>query len=139
MTLFLVIQHSNLSTQEKYLPMLRDAVKQRKAEGANLALLEDRVAIRRGERQIYGSQVNYDMETHKYYLLPLEDPENVNRRRNSVGLGQLEDYLSRWGIKWSAESYEERWPTKKLRTFQSVPFKKKPDRALPILSKMNAK
>ena len=68
--LFLVIQHSNLALQEKYLPMLRDAVKQGKASGSRLALLEDRVALRQGKKQIYGSQISRDGETKLYYVSP---------------------------------------------------------------------
>jgi hypothetical protein len=48
-TLFLVIQHSDQATQEKYLPMMREAVKNGKAQGSSLALLEDRAAL--GQRQ----------------------------------------------------------------------------------------
>ncbi|MDT3404367.1 DUF6624 domain-containing protein [Mucilaginibacter terrae] len=56
LTLFLVIQHADIKTQEKYLPMMRKAATEGKANSANLALLEDRVAIRQGKKQIYGSQ-----------------------------------------------------------------------------------
>src|SRR5688572_10590935 len=51
--LFLVIQHADLATQQKYLPMLREAVKAKKASAGNLALLEDRLALKTGHRQIY--------------------------------------------------------------------------------------
>ncbi len=44
-TLFLVIQHAHLETQEKYLSMMREAVQHKKASASNLALLEDRVAM----------------------------------------------------------------------------------------------
>jgi hypothetical protein len=44
LALFLVIQHSDLETQEKYLPMMREAVSKGNARGRSLALLEDRVA-----------------------------------------------------------------------------------------------
>ena len=45
-TLFLVIQHSDLETQLKYLPMMREAVKNGNANAISLAILEDRVALR---------------------------------------------------------------------------------------------
>ena len=45
-TLFLVIQHADLPIQEKYLPMMRDAVTKGNAKGSSLALLEDRVLMR---------------------------------------------------------------------------------------------
>ena len=41
-TLFLVIQHADVKTQEHYLPMMRQAVLDGKAQPDNLALLEDR-------------------------------------------------------------------------------------------------
>src|ERR1035437_3626929 len=56
-TLFLVIQHSDQATQEKYLPMMREAAKNGKASHSALALLEDRVALGQGKKQIYGSQI----------------------------------------------------------------------------------
>lgn len=49
-TLFLVIQHSNLQTQLNYLPILKEAVKIGNANGADLALLEDRVNLGLGKK-----------------------------------------------------------------------------------------
>jgi hypothetical protein len=85
-TLFLVIQHADLATQENYLPMMRIAVKNGNAKASSLALLEDRVALREGKKQIYGSQIVRDEATQKSYVSPLEDPENVDKRRAEVGL-----------------------------------------------------
>ncbi|MFD1284318.1 DUF6624 domain-containing protein [Mesonia ostreae] len=93
-TLFLVIQHSDLEIQEKYLPMMRDAVDEGNARASSLALLEDRVALRKGEKQIYGSQIGRDPETGEFYVSPLIDPENVDKRRAKVGLGSIADYVS---------------------------------------------
>lgn len=109
-TLFLVIQHADLETQEKYLPLMRDAADKGKAHPANLALLEDRVALRQGKRQIYGSQIGRDMDTGEMYVLPLEDADNVDKRREAVGLGKLQDYVSRFGIIWDAEEYKKKLP-----------------------------
>jgi hypothetical protein len=97
-TLFLVIQHSDQKTQEKYLPMMRDAVKKGKAQGSSLALLEDRVALGQGRKQIYGSQIHRNQQTGKYFVAPVEDEPNVNVRRAAVGLEPLEDYVKRWEI-----------------------------------------
>jgi hypothetical protein len=109
-TLFLVIQHSDLKTQQKYLPIMREAVKNKNANGSSLALLEDRVALGEGKRQIYGSQIGYDKETNKSYVLPLEDPDNVDKRRAEVGLGSLADYVKRWGIIWNVKEYKKNLP-----------------------------
>ena len=105
--LFLVIQHSDLATQEKYLPMMREAVQNKKASGSSLALLEDRVALREGKKQIYGSQIGRDNDTGKYFVSPLEDPDNVDKRRAAVGLQPLADYVQRWGIVWDVEGYKK--------------------------------
>ena len=109
-TLFLVIQHADLETQEKYLPMMREAVKKENAQASSLALLEDRVALRKGEKQIYGSQVGRDQETGEYYILPLIDPDDVDKRRAEVGLGTIQDYISNWGMMWDVEEYKKKLP-----------------------------
>ena len=98
LTLFIVIQHADLKVQEKYLPGMRIAVKKGNADAANLALLEDRVAMGEGKKQIYGSQIGRDMATGKYYVNPIEDEPNVNKRRAEVGLPPLEEYAKTWGI-----------------------------------------
>lgn len=106
--LFLVIQHAELETQEKYLPMLREAVKKGDAAPADLALLEDRVAMGLGKKQIYGSQMGIDQETGEYYVFPIEDPDNVNQRRAEVGLGPIEDYVSNWDLTWDVEAHKKK-------------------------------
>ena len=109
-TLFLVIQHADIETQEKYLPMMREALTKGNAIAPNLALLEDRIALRKGGRQIYGSQIGQDQETKEYYVLPLEDPDNVDQRRAKVGLGKIQDYIANWGLTWDAEAYKKKLP-----------------------------
>jgi hypothetical protein len=109
-TLFLVIQHADLETQEKYLPMMREAVSKGNAKASSLALLEDRVALRKGQKQIYGSQIGRDQETGEYYVLPLIDPDNVDQRRAKVGLGTIQDYISNWGMTWDVEAYKKKLP-----------------------------
>lgn len=109
-TLFLVIQHADLATQEKYLPMMREAAAKGNANPGSLALLEDRVALRQGKKQIYGSQVSRDPETGEHYVLPLEDPDNVDKRRAEVGLPPLSTYVSHWGMEWDVEAYKKALP-----------------------------
>ncbi len=106
-TLFLVIQHSPLEVQEQYLPMMREAVKAGNARSSSLALLEDRVALRKGGKQIYGSQIGIDQETGEYYVSPLEDPENVDQRRAEVGLRPLAEYVKNWNMTWNVEDHKK--------------------------------
>lgn len=109
-TLFLVIQHSDIKTQEKYLPMMKEAVKKGNASSSSLALLEDRIALRKGEKQIYGSQIGRNQETGEFYVLPLADPENVDVRRAEVGLGTIQEYVGFWKITWNVEEYKLKLP-----------------------------
>ncbi len=108
-TLFLVIQHADIATQEKYLPMMREAVGKGNAVGSDLALLEDRVALRQGKRQIYGSQVGRD-NSGEHYLSPLDDPDHVDERRAAVGLRPLAEYLMNWNMTWDVEAYKKQLP-----------------------------
>ena len=109
-TLFLVIQHADIGTQQKYLPMMRDAVKEGRADASSLALLEDRVALRTGRRQIYGSQIGRDPDSGMFYISPLDDAAHVDERRAAVGLGPLSEYVSIWGLTWDPAEYEKQLP-----------------------------
>lgn len=111
-TLFLVIQHADLQTQLKYLPMMRKAVAQGNAHASSLALLEDRVALRQGNRQIYGSQIHTDKETGELYVAPLIEPDYVNERRAKVGLEPIEEYIKHWNLTWDVAAHKAR--TKRL-------------------------
>ncbi len=106
--LFLVIQHADIDTQLKYMPMMKEAVKKGDASASSLAMLEDRVAIRQGKRQIYGSQMTRDTESGEFYVSPLVDPENVNARRAEVGLGSIEEYVQIWGLTWDVQKHIQR-------------------------------
>ena len=103
-TLFLVIQHQPHKVQESYLPVMRKAYEKGNALGKDLALLEDRVATHNGEKQIYGSQLGVDSDG-SYFLLPILDPENVNKRRAEMGLGTIEDYMKLWDLTWDVNKH----------------------------------
>lgn len=106
-TLFLVIQHSDLKYQQKYLPMMREAVKKGNANPANLAYLEDRIALREGRKQIYGSQSSKNKTTNKWQISPMIDPDNVDKRRAEVGLGTMKEYAAKLDIEWNLETYKK--------------------------------
>lgn len=109
-TLFLVIQHADLTTQEQYLPMIRTAEKNGEILSSNLALLEDRINMRQGKKQRYGSQTFYDKKSDKTYFYPIEDPDRLDERRKSMGLGPIKDYAVLSRIKWDIEAYKKMLP-----------------------------
>ena len=110
-TIFLVIQHADVDTQKKYLPIIESAVKNGKTLASNLALLKDRIALREGGKQIYGSQVWYDAKTGKNYVQPIENPEKVDSLRAEVGLPDMKTYLQQaFQMNWSLEQYYKDLP-----------------------------
>ena len=106
--LFLVIQHADAKPeiQAKYLPLMRDALKDGDARAYEEAMLEDRVAVNHGRPQIYGSQIGW--KDGKGFVQPMEDEEHVNERRAAVGLEPLEKYAERFGLTWSPPVKKER-------------------------------
>ncbi len=110
--LFFVIQHADSATQEKYLPLLRKAVMGKKENPHHLTMLEDRISLKKNQYQIYGTQVIYDFQKKKYYLLPIIDPENIIERRRSIGLdsSSLQSYLNTFHIIWNVETYKKELP-----------------------------
>jgi len=85
-TLWLVIQHADLTTQEHYLPMMRAAADAGKASCSNLAYLEDRILVEKKQKQWYASQLYTPYDSNKSFYFPVEDPDNLNARRASMGL-----------------------------------------------------
>ena len=95
---FLVIQHSNIDIQKKYLDTVKNAVKNKKESAGNLALLEDRISLSLTGKQIFGTQIGTDAETGLSYVLPIENEATVDIRRGERGLEPLEQYAKRFGI-----------------------------------------
>lgn len=98
--LFLVIQHSDLGSQLKYLPYLQSAVKSGKAGAQDYAYLVDRIRTNQGKFQIYGTQFQSGADG-KMFVYPIEDEPNVNKRRKKVGLDSLEVYARRADVTYT--------------------------------------
>lgn len=92
-TIWLTIQHSDLKTQEKYLTLLKESVKNGESEGWHLAFLEDRILMRNKKKQIYGTQAVWDNDLKKNKIWPIVDVKTVNQRRIQLGLEPIEEYV----------------------------------------------
>lgn len=108
--LFLVIQHADLATQEQYLPMIRTAEKNGEILSSNLAILEDRINMRQGKKQIYGSQTFSDKKSGKSYIYPIENPDHVDAKRKSMGLIPMKEYAAIFHMEWDAGAYKQMIP-----------------------------
>ena len=93
--IFLVIDHSNLETMNKYLPVFKDAVKRGVLPMNDLVTLEDRMLMNAGKPQLYGTQAYSITKDGKntIYIWPVDNPDKLNKRRASVGLPTIEEYL----------------------------------------------
>jgi hypothetical protein len=106
----MTIQHADFATQKKYLPLFREALKKKKVMPSTYAMLEDRVAHKNGQMQVYGTQVML-LSKSKAELLPAIDIDTINKRRDSIGMTEtIEVYLKRFGIKWDLEKYKKDMP-----------------------------
>jgi hypothetical protein len=95
---FLVIQHSNLATMQKYLPLMRQAAAKGELAKQNLALVEDRVLTFQDQPQLYGSQLHTNQATGKTEFFPIADEAHVDERRAIMGLEPLGDYAKNFGL-----------------------------------------
>jgi hypothetical protein len=91
---FILVQHADRDTafQAQVLPLLERAVAMGEAEGQQLALLTDRLAIARGSPQVYGTQAA--IVDGRVILKPIADSTRVDERRARVGLPPLAEYLA---------------------------------------------
>ncbi len=97
---FLIIQHADLEYQKKYFPLLKEAAAKNEARKSEIAMLEDRILMREGKRQIYGSQLRSNPNTGKLELYPIEDEENVDARRASVELMPMKEYMKHFKLEY---------------------------------------
>lgn len=104
--IFLVIQHADLATQVKYLPMVRKAVDDKNLYKRGLAMLEDRILMRQGQKQIYGTQLKAN-KIGIYYVVTMIDPEHVDERRRQMDMEPMSEYLKNFNMTWSVPAYEK--------------------------------
>lgn len=108
-TLCNVIQHSDNEIRIKYLPMMRQAVKDKKLEPRFLVRAEDRIATERGDLQIYGGQMKFYPETKSFNVWPVYDPINIDKRRAEIGLEPIAIFLkNRFDFEWNLEEQIKR-------------------------------
>ena len=84
---------------------MRKAVKEKQLAPRLLARAEDRLATDNGELQIYGGQIKYYPETKSFNVWPIIDPENVDKRREEIGLVPMAEFLAnlRNPLEWNLE------------------------------------
>jgi hypothetical protein len=90
---FILVQHSNNTEwQAQALELMRAAQLQGGTDPRNIALLHDRIAIRKGEPQRYATQGNCS-GAGSWAPSETEDFGTVDSRRAEMGLAPLSDYV----------------------------------------------
>ena len=88
---FLIVQHATHDVQKTLFPLVEAGYREGVVSGPSYALLLDRILVRDGRPQLYGSQAGFfDGEL---VLEPIEDEANVDVRRAEVGLPPLVEYV----------------------------------------------
>lgn len=92
---FLITQHADhdVAFQKSVLARLEKLLPGGDLDRSHYAYLWDRVATHEGRPQRYGSQ-SKGCKAGQIELWPIEDPEHVDERRASLGMGALSEYRS---------------------------------------------
>ena len=89
---WLIVQHSpDQAFQRQVVASMAPLVQTGEAHGPDYALLYDRTELAAGRPQRYGSQMG--CSNGQWTPSDLEEPENIDARRASVGLTPLGEYL----------------------------------------------
>lgn len=97
--IWLVIDHSDIESRKKYLPLIRQQVEEGNVSATDFATLNDRILMEEGKPQIYGTQVKMladivgDQSTISVFLWPVEDAAALDSLRASIGLLPITEYL----------------------------------------------
>jgi hypothetical protein len=92
---FLIIQHSDHDSkwQKSQLTNIKRAVTNGDLKAQSYAYLYDRIKIRSGEKQLYGTQLaNADIVSKTVELAETADMENLDKRRMEMGLMPINMY-----------------------------------------------
>ena len=102
---FLIVQHAALPVQEQYVTLLKAAVETKEADAAFLATLEDRINVRNGRPQQYGSQLCLRADgRYAWRALAEEDEAKLDAVRASIGLGSIKQYAAAIGAVYAPPS-----------------------------------
>jgi hypothetical protein len=90
---FLIVQHAVHDTafMRAMLPPIEEAYRRGDLKGSAVAMLTDRLEVKAGRPQIYGTQLS--LKDGRWVLDPIADSASVDRRRRRLGLQPLAEYL----------------------------------------------
>ena len=92
-TAFLIVQHAVHDTafMRAMLPAIHESYRRGDLDGGAVAMLTDRLEVKAGRPQIYGTQLS--LRDNRWVLDPIIDSLRVDERRKTMGLPPLAEYL----------------------------------------------
>jgi hypothetical protein len=106
---WLILQHTEIAGfQEEMLPRLDSAAARGEMPKQDVALLTDRVRVRQGKGQLYGSQFN--LKDGQMVADSIEDLAHVDERRAAIGLPPMSEYTQMLGKMYGVPVV---WPPKR--------------------------
>jgi len=90
---FLIVQHAVHDTafMRAMLPAIVKSYERGDLNGSAVALLTDRIEVKAGRPQVYGTQLSF--KNGRWVLDPIGDSAHVDERRRKMGLPPLAEYL----------------------------------------------
>jgi hypothetical protein len=86
--IFYVVQHADTELIRKYLPVLKNLAGQKEAKMTHASMMEDRLLMYEGKKQIYGTQATSRLRTDgSGAIWPVQNPSKVNQLRKEAGFG----------------------------------------------------
>lgn len=85
---FYILSFAPYTIKEKHLNQFILAADRDDISWKSLAYFIDKIKIAKGEKQVYGTQGNYD-SNYKFLMYPCIEPEKLNIRRERVGLERI--------------------------------------------------
>lgn len=84
--IFYVVQHADTELIRQYLPVLKKLSQQKEAKMTHAAMMEDRLLMYDGKKQIYGTQATSRLRPDgRGAIWPVQNPSKVNQLRKKAG------------------------------------------------------
>ncbi|WP_290001528.1 DUF6624 domain-containing protein [Algoriphagus sediminis] len=107
---WLIVQHAdrNPAFQARCLPLLKAAVDAGQANPSNYAYLYDRVAVSKGEKQLYATQSSSNNGLTEGNFYPIAREDSVQIRREAMNISRsVEDYAASMNFEYKIPDRKE--------------------------------
>lgn len=116
--IWIIIDHAPLEAQKKCLPILKRAAKEGFISTNKMATLSDRIAMREGRPQRFGTQSYQTVVDGKpvLYIWPVRNARRLNVRRQQINTCTIEEYVALLGESSGSEViYDPKMTVKQLK------------------------